>query len=220
MNKPKVVSFDLDGTITDSWFVDSVWLEGMPHVYALQKGISLESARKEVKRQYDKIGRERLEWYNLQHWIDRFQLNVSPAELLHRYENRIRVFPEVPHILEEIRSRNFRQIILSNARREFVDLELEKTNLSPFFDHVFSSTSDFGLIKKSVDVFRKVCEVCGVSPQDMVHVGDDLVFDFQVPTQLGTNAFFLDRSGRSKGDFVVHNLRDFEEKLFEARKAP
>jgi GMP/IMP 5'-nucleotidase len=217
MSRPTLVSFDLDGTLTDSSFVDSVWLVGIPQVYALQKGISLESAKLEVKEQYDEVGRERLEWYSLQHWIDKFELDVSPGELLNRYRDRIRAFPETPQILKEIKRRGLRQIVVSNARREFVDLELEKTGLGPFFERVFSSTSDFGLIKKTVDVFRRVCEICDVSPGEMVHVGDDQVFDFQVPRELGASAFFLDRTGRCTGDSVVHDLNDFRERLLRSR---
>jgi HAD superfamily hydrolase (TIGR01549 family) len=209
----KLISFDLDGTITDTSFVDSVWLVGIPRLYALKKNLPFEDAARYVKREYDKVGRKRLEWYDLNYWIKKFGLAVSPKELLNSYKSRIRAFPEVPGVLEEIKKRDMRQIIVSNARREFVDIEIDKTNIAHYFDHVFSSTSDFGLIKKSVDTFQKVCNTCGIMPQEMVHVGDDRFFDFEIPKKLGISAFFLDRTGQSTQKSTIHNLQELNERL-------
>jgi HAD superfamily hydrolase (TIGR01549 family) len=213
MNKIEIVSFDLDGTITDTSFVDSVWLEGIPRLYASEKNLPLDDAKRLVKREYDKIGRERLEWYDPSYWIEKFGLHVSPKELLNSFESKIRIFPEVLEVLEEIRVRGLKQIIISNARREFVDLEIDKTNIAHCFERVFSATSDFGQIKKSVDIFQKVCNICHITPEEMIHVGDDLLFDFQIPRKLGIPAFYLDRTGKCKEKSTIHNLRELNEKL-------
>jgi FMN phosphatase YigB (HAD superfamily) len=102
---------------------------------------------------------------------------------------------------------------VTNARREFVDLELETTKIGHYFERVFSSTSDFGLIKKSVSVYRKVCSICDVSPEEMIHVGDDECFDFEVPCKLGITAFYLDRTGEHSGEHVINNLKQLDERL-------
>lgn len=81
--------FDLDGTITDVSFVDSVWLEGIPCLYALKDGVSFEDAKSSVISEYDNVGRERLEWYDLSYWIGKLGLTVSPKEILNSFENRI-----------------------------------------------------------------------------------------------------------------------------------
>lgn len=213
MKKIKIVSFDLDGTITDTSFVDSVWLEGIPRLYALEKNLPLEDAKRLVKREYDKIGRERLEWYDPSYWIEKFGLHISPKELLNSFESKIRIFPEVPEVLEEIRARELKQIIVSNARREFVDLEIDKTNIAHYFERIFSATSDFGQIKKSVDIFQEVCKICHITPEEMIHVGDDRLFDFEIPRKLGVPAFYLDRTGQCKEKSAIHNLRELNEKL-------
>jgi putative hydrolase of the HAD superfamily len=220
MNKTKLVSFDLDGTITDTSFVDSVWLEGIPRLYASKWNLPLEDAKTVVKREYDKVGRERLEWYDPGYWIRKFELDVSPKKLLNSFENRIQAFPEVPEVLEEIKDTGLRRIIVSNARREFIDLEINKTNIAPYFERVFSATSDFRQIKKSVDIFKKVCNTCGIMPQEMVHVGDDRLFDFQIPRRLGIKAFYLDRTGQCKQKSALRSLQDLNKKLaiFSHRK--
>jgi HAD superfamily hydrolase (TIGR01549 family) len=123
------------------------------------------------------------------------------------------IYPEVHDVLEMLRKKELRLIIVTNARREFADLELEKTNILPYFERVFSTTSDFGLIKKAVGVYRKVCSICDVLPGEVVHVGDDRIFDFEVPSKLGIMAFYLDRTGKHSGEFVVRSLKGLSRKL-------
>lgn len=211
-----VVSFDMDGTITDLSFVNSVWLEGIPRLYAVKKGVSFEDAIMHVRKEYEKVGRERLEWYDPSYWTEKFGLDFSPEEILGSFQHKIRVFPEVNEVLEECKDKEFRLIIVTNARREFVDLELERTKIGHYFERVFSSTSDFGLIKKTVNLYRKVCGIIDVSPGEMVHVGDDWCFDFVVPNKLGIKAFYLDRTGENYGDSVIHSLKELVGRITSA----
>jgi HAD superfamily hydrolase (TIGR01549 family) len=212
MNRAKMVSFDLDGTITDISFADSVWLEGIPRSFADKNGISLEDARRRVMREYAEVGRDRLEWYDLRYWIRKFGLDVRPEELLDSFQHKIKIYPEVVEVLEEFSSVGFRLIIVSNARREFVDLELQKTKIARYFERVCSATSDFGLIKNMVELYQKICKICDVSPNELIHVGDDHSFDFEVPSRLGINSFYLDRTGKKSGEYVVYSLKELSGK--------
>jgi len=213
LRRIRIASFDLDGTLTDSSFVDSVWLEGIPRLYATMHDLTFAEAKGFVTREYGKVGRERLEWYDLSYWIGKLGLNVSPGEILSSFQHRIRVFPEVTEVLDELRGIGVRLIIVTNARREFADLEIEKTKIGPYFERVFSATSDFELIKKTPDIYKKVCSICEVTPKEMVHVGDDQCFDFEIPKNLGIEAFYLDRTGKHSGQSVIHSLRELGQKL-------
>ena len=213
MARVKVISFDLDGTLFDNMFVDSVWLEEIPRLYSVEKGVSVEDARKVVRREYDGVGKERLEWYDIHYWIRRFGLNVEAKELLRNFEHRIKPYPEVPTVLEQLKQRGFTLVVVTNAGREFVELELEKAKMKDRFDRVFSSTSDFGVVKKTVKLYQRVCSILGVSPQEMIHVGDDRKFDFDVPRRLGILAYHLDRTSKHEGEFVIHSLEELNTKL-------
>jgi len=213
MPRVKVISFDLDGTLIDYSFVDSVWFEGVPQLYSVEKRVSFDDAKEAVKREYDKVGKERIEWYDLHYWIRKFGLNVDEQELLRCFEHRIRTYPEVPQVLEQLKQKGFRLIIVTNARSEFVELELRKTTMENYFERVFSSTSDFGLVKKTVNLYQRVCSILEVPPQEMIHVGDDRDFDFEVPRRLGILAFYLDRTGKCKGELVIRSLEEFSRKL-------
>ena len=213
MAKIKVISFDLDGTLINFRFVDSVWFEGIPRLCSVKKRVSFDDAVKAVKREYDKVGKERLEWYDLHYWIRKFGLNVDGQELLRYFEHRIRTYPEVPKVLEQLKQKGFRLIIVTNAHREFVELELKKAKIENYFERVFSSTSDFGMVKKAVNLYRRVCNILEISPQEMIHIGDDRNFDFDVPRRLGILSFHLDRTGKHKGELVICSLEELNRKL-------
>ncbi len=213
MVQKRVISFDMDGTITDLRFVESVWLEGIPRLYSMKTGVSFEDAQAYVKSEYDKLGMERLEWYNLNYWTKKFGIEINSEEILISFQNRIKLFPEVNEVLEDFNDKGFRLIILTNARREFLNLELEKTEIGHYFERNFSSTSDFSLIKKSLKLYQRVCRIMGVSPVEMVHVGDDRRFDFDTPRKLGIKAFHLDRTGKHSGDFAIHSLIELVERV-------
>ena len=85
--------------------------------------------------------------------------------------------------------------------------------LRGYFTHVFSCTSDFDEVKKTPDVYVSVCRILGIEPEEMIHVGDHRHFDFIAPRQLGVTAFLLDREGKEEGDFIVHDLREFWQRI-------
>jgi putative hydrolase of the HAD superfamily len=213
MFNKKVVSFDLDGTLTDSNFVESVWLEGIPRLYSIKKRVPFDDAIKAVKREYDNVGNEELQWYDLHYWTRKFDLNVGWQDLFSRFKDRIRLYPEVLGVLEELTQKGIRLIIITNASTEFLEFQLANTNIKGYFETVFSATSNFGLVKKTVNLYRSVCNKLEIFPHEMIHVGDDRNFDFCVPKRLGILAFHLDRVGTHEGEHVIHNLEDFNKKL-------
>jgi len=213
MKSKRVISFDMDGTLTDLSFVDSVWLEGIPKLFAQKHQISFEEARKRVRSEFDKVGNEKLEWYDLSYWLDKFRIDASPQQVLKSFREKIRVFQDVPIVLENLKNRGCRLIVITNARREFVDIEMQQTGIQGFFERIFSSPSDFRLTKNATRVYENVCNACEISPCQMIHIGDDQDFDFIVPKKLGINAFLLDRTGTKTGTHTISSLEQFERKI-------
>ncbi|MGC8849348.1 MAG: HAD family hydrolase [Candidatus Bathyarchaeia archaeon] len=211
----RVVSFDMDGTLVDYSFIDAVWFEGVPRLYAEKWGLSMEDARENVTREYDRVGEDRPEWYDIKYWLNRFGLNEDWRRLLEKYTGRIRTYDDVFETLRDL-GRRYLLVLNSNSPREFLDLELEHSGLGGFFHRVFSSTSDFHQVRKTGEYYFKICGLLGISPREMVHVGDNLKFDFQIPREVGIFAVYLDREGRYhknniRGDLVVINsLRELD----------
>jgi putative hydrolase of the HAD superfamily len=214
---PKIISFDMDGTLVDPEFTDWVWGHGIPTLYADKEGLSFDGAKAFVVKEYMKVGEGAIEWYDIKYWLHLFQLEVSWKNLIERYVDKINVYPDVDHTLKRLKDR-FLLVVTSNAGREFIDIEMEATGLRRYFDRIFSATSDFGEVKKTIGFYRQICQILGANPEEIVHIGDHYEFDYLVPRTLGIQAFYLDRSGKQRGDFVISNLRDFEKRLLPETK--
>jgi putative hydrolase of the HAD superfamily len=211
MRRIRVLSFDLEGTLVDNNFSRLVWEEGLPALYAEEKGMSLESALKRVMEEYDKIGPERIEWYDLRYWFRRFELRADWRSLLERFKDSVGIYPEVRDVLNRL-SRDHDLIIISNTNRDFMNFQMRQLNSC--FKRVFSAPTDYGSIK-SPELYVRICSELGVKPQEVVHVGDHRRFDLTVPREVGITAFFLDRSGKEQGEYVIRDLEEFELRLSE-----
>jgi len=209
MQLNEIISFDLDGTLVTTDFVDAVWLERIPELYAEKYGLNFEEAKKRVEEEYLKVGPEALEWYDIHYWIEKFKLDANWKEILLSCKNKLRLYPEVKKVLESL-SENATIIITSNAAREFIVIEVQVLDLRILFSNIFSAVSDFHKTKKDKEVYRKIMEKVGGK---FIHVGDNYDFDYIAPRQAGLVAYYLDRSGNSNGSHVVRNLIEFEEKL-------
>lgn len=212
MRSVRYISFDMDGTLINSQFTDWVWGYGIPNLYAEKVGLPFETAKRHVEEEYRKVGDGAIEWYDIKYWLRFLQLEISWYDLMERYVDKINVYPDANQLLEQLRDR-FRLVLTSNAGREFINIELEATGLASYFEKIFSATSDFGEVKKTTSFYQRICQILGVPPQEVVHVGDHYDFDYLVPRALGIHAFYLDRSGKLGGDFVIWDLRGLEEKL-------
>jgi putative hydrolase of the HAD superfamily len=201
----RIISLDMDGTLVNSRFVDKVWMEGMPRLYAERTGLDLPAAREYVIGEYMKIGSDHLEWYDLKFWIDKFGLSIGKEEILELYEDEIEVYPEVEEVLELL-SENYELVVTSNAAREFIDIELD--GLQGYFREVFSATSDFREVKKSPLLYGAICAHLDARPFEVLHIGDHYSYDYESALDAGLDALFLDRRGERQGPEVIGDLRE------------
>ncbi len=211
-----IVSFDLDGTLASSEYVDAVWLERIPQIYAEKENIPYEKARRYVEQEYLKVGPEALEWYDIVYWIKKFDLKVSWREILMSCVDKLKLYPEVKEVLERLSKRNM-LIITSNAANEFIQIEVEFLEIKKYFSRIFSVVSNFGKTKKDREVYEKICKELGVDKGEIVHVGDNYEFDYLAPMKAGIEAFYLDRKGNMNGSHVVRDLKEFEGKIRDRR---
>jgi putative hydrolase of the HAD superfamily len=206
------ISFDLDGTLVTDEFTQIVWHQGIPELYSKENKCTFEEAQQFIFNEYSKVGDGALEWYDVKYWLKFFRLNIRWQDLLHKFKGSIRTYPEVEGILSQLNN-SYQLIITSNAAREFLDTELQETTIAPFFEHIFSATTDFKEVKKTGQFYQRICEQINVEPHQIVHVGDHYDFDYLIPQQLGITSFYLDRKGKKRGPYIVNNLNEFAEKL-------
>ncbi|MGQ9509040.1 MAG: HAD family hydrolase [Thermodesulfobacteriota bacterium] len=208
----KIISFDMDGTLIDPSFTDWVWMHGLPKLYAEKIHIPFEKAKAYVVEEYQKVGDGAVEWYDIKYWLRFFRIDQDWESLLRSYIDKIRVYDDVNHLLDRLKDQ-YGLILTSNAGKEFIEIEMEATGLRRYFSRLFSATSDYQMVKKTVHFYEQVCQVLNMNPHEMIHVGDHFEYDYLVPLSIGIRAFYLDRRGEEKGEFVLHSLKELETRI-------
>lgn len=201
-----VVSFDVDGTLVPMEFNNLVWMEELPALIAEKRGMSLEDARIYTISEYEKVGEGDLRWYEMNHWIDHFDLDTTFETILSKYESRIKTFPDVMPTLEKLENR-YTLILTTAMPREFLEVKIR--TIKQFFQFDFSVISDFKQVK-TPESYLTICERLNISPSELLHIGDHWEFDYVAPIEAGANALFLDRQRKRVGDFVIHDLEELE----------
>ena len=178
---------------------------------AKKENIDFNTAIKIVQKEYDKVGENNNKWYDINYWIEFFQLGIDYETLLLKYENRIKVFPEVPKILEQLSS-DYRLICISAMPREFLKPKIKK--LEKYFHSTFSTLSDYQQLKNR-EVYIEICKKLKMMPEKILHIGDHEKSDYIAAKEAGMHALLVDRY-----QFGYHNKynRDVVQSLAEIIK--
>lgn len=191
MNKVKIISFDVEGTLVTTDFSYAIWFEAIPQKYCQKHGMPFEQAKKAVMKEYEKVGDQRVEWYDIKYWFQKFDLgDYQPA--MEQYQDRVQYFPEVRELLTSLNGK-YKVIATSGSPKEFLQHLLR--DIKPYFYRVFSSISDYKQVKTR-DFYQKLCQELDVVPEQILHIGDNWQFDFNAPKDMGIQVLYLDRQGK------------------------
>ena len=204
----KVVSFDAEGTLVTPDFSYAVWFEAIPERYAERRGINFELARKAVEEEYRKMGDQRLEWYDVRYWFDKLGLGM-PGPVMERCNSKVCYYPEVREVLMSL-SEKYKLVVASGSTRDFLHHLLQ--DIEPYFTRIFSSLTDYKQLKTS-EFYLKMCQTIEIKPEQVVHVGDNWQFDFIAPSEVGIQAFYLDRKRQMKYRKSLANLVELTDQL-------
>ena len=195
MNRIVLISFDAEGTLVTPDFSETIWHEAIPALYAQKNGLDLAQAKNSVVEQYNSIGVNRLEWYDIEYWFDRLDLGSSEP-VIRSCLRKISYYPEVTEVLSCLAG-EYRLIVASGTPLELLHCLLR--DIESYFVRTFSSISHYGQVKNP-DFYLSICEEMGVNPAQVIHVGDNWQFDFLNARQAGLCAFHVDRSGQNHED--------------------
>ncbi len=151
-DKIDTVLLDMDGTLLDLNFDNHFWNEFVPLKYAEQNNLSIAEAKDQLKPQF-KIMEGQLEWYCLDYWSHKLNLNI--AELKQEVSEFITVMPHVMEFLEILLHSTKKVLLVTNAHRDSLNLKMDKTCLQVFFDDIISS-HDYGVPKEDFDFWNKL----------------------------------------------------------------
>ncbi len=116
------------------------------------------------------------------------------------------LYPEVIEVLQQLRPR-YRLCVISNFDGR-LRMILEQFGISRFFAAAVIS-SEVGADKPDSLIFRRAAEMMNVATDEMLHVGDDPVRDWEGARAAGLSSFELDRPRNSLRDLL--SLAPFRE---------
>ena len=207
MRHIKVISFDAEGTLVTPDFTDSVWHKAIPSLYAEKKGMDSTQANEVVTKEYEEIGEQRLEWYDINYWFRYFQLG-SPETMIQSCMDKLQYYPEVIEVLSSL-SKQYKLVIASGTPMELLYPMLQ--DMEPYLTRIFSAPSHYRQLK-TPEFYRELCKAMNTQPEQVVHVGDNWQFDFLNPRQIGINACYLDRAGKDHQE-SISNLSELKSYL-------
>ena len=120
------------------------------------------------------------------------------------------VFPEVKTVLQHLQSKGFTLGVVSNFDERLPEI-LDRLDLIKYFSFVLCST-EVKIAKPSLEIFQLALEQGGTSPEEALHVGDNISLDYYPPIAVGMSAYLVDRDRSYKEsckippDRVIPNL--------------
>jgi len=208
----ETLMLDMDGTLLDLAFDNWMWLEHIPAAYADRHGLAPAVAHEQLGSYYRRLAGE-LDWYCLDHWSERLDLDILG---LHRAaRERIGWLPGARPFLEAARRPGRRVLLVTNAHRDTLALKAEVTGIDRFFDGIHSA-HDFGHSKEKRGFWEALARRERFDPQTTLFVDDTEAVlasarDYGLEKLVAIHRPDTSRKARPPGDFPgVHGVRDLE----------
>jgi putative hydrolase of the HAD superfamily len=116
--------------------------------------------------------------------------------------DKLVVYDGVKDTLTNIKDMGGKVFLLSNAQRLFTEKELADTGLTEFFDDIFIS-SDLEIKKPDGDFLRKLMAKHSLNPSESVMIGNEVLADVGVATEVGIDAIYLNTYNHSDEEIAA-----------------
>ncbi|HIQ03913.1 MAG TPA: HAD family hydrolase [Desulfurococcales archaeon] len=209
--KISVISLDFAGVIVSKSFIDYFWLELVPYAYSLRHSIPLSKAKSTVYEEYEKVGSNRIEWYLVDYWAKKFRIEEYIPKLLDIARSKIVVYNDAREVIPKLASKVSNIIIATNTSIEFINLFFDAyPEFKRYIKKVYSCVSHYNMPHKTREFYESIVEDLHIKPEEILHVGDDPIYDYEIPKSIGINAIIVCRS-RGKvlhGRNVISSLKE------------
>jgi putative hydrolase of the HAD superfamily len=202
MRDVQAVIFDLDDTL---WEVGPVILRAehamleflarrYPRVLELDTLDSMRAVRARMALEHPAM-RHDFTWLRLESLRHHARVAGYPDtmaqeafDVFYRARNEVTLYDDALPALEQLHGR-FRLFAISNG-----NADLGAIGIGRFFEHTLAAR-EAGVLKPDPRIFALLLERAGVSPQHVLHVGDDVVADVEGARRAGLTPVWVDRAG-------------------------
>lgn len=181
----KVLSLDLQGTLSDSLFSDYFWLELLPSKYAYKYNISIQEAKEILKNQFKSYGVYNKLYYDDSYWSKKLDFNTITE--LDKFTIRPKINMQLYNFIKEL---NIPVIIVSTTTNLFIDYELR--DVDDIFVKKYSCLDYFNVGGKTKEVFDKVCKELEINNEELLHVGDSKTMDVDNAIKANVQCIYYD----------------------------
>lgn len=212
----KAVIFDLDGTLLDrdsslKLFIKTQYkkyireLKHIPEKHYTERFIELDNKGYVWK---DKVYQQLLQEFSissltweqlLEDYINSFQFSCIP-------------FQNMEYVLKELKNRGIRLGIITNGFTKFQSLNLKSLGIHNYIDTILISEQE-GIKKPHSEIFLRVLEKLGVTPEESLYVGDHPENDVIGAQNVGMNAVWKKDPFWSDSYTFEQSIDDLEELL-------
>lgn len=112
-------------------------------------------------------------------------------------------------ILEYL-DRNYQLSIITNGFEEVQFIKIKQSGIGKYFEHIITSEKA-GVKKPHPDIFKLALELNGVSPGNVVMIGDDEEADVLAAVDLGMDGILFDPHKKSKGNEKYNVINELME---------
>jgi haloacid dehalogenase superfamily, subfamily IA, variant 1 with third motif having Dx(3-4)D or Dx(3-4)E len=179
----KIVSFDLQGTITNASYSDEFWLELLPKQYSIKNNISLIESKKMLKDLFGSYGKYDSRYYSVKYWEK--ELNFNFSDIMKEKEVPLVIENELLNLASKYPS-----IIVTTTTSEFIDLELGQNK--NIFKKLYSSLDTFNIAGKTKEVYELVLKDLNITSFEILHIGDNLEMDCENALSAGIKCYHFD----------------------------
>lgn len=164
------VFLDMDGTLLDLYFDSHFWLTHLPRRYAEIHGIAEHAARERLKSWIDGE-RGTLNWYCVDYWSDRLQLDVG--HLKTEIKDKIAYRASAEAFLAWLATAPQRSVLVTNAHPKSLWLKVAETGLDRHLDRLIT-THDYGVPKEDPAFWAQLQAAEPFDPERTLLIDDSL----------------------------------------------
>jgi len=152
-----------------------------------------------------------ISWYGTEKWERFFNIKIEAEKMIKEIKERMEknseniIFPETLLVLKELKKRNIKLILITHSTNEFLKTKMEMTGIAQYFNLIISTISDMKSIKND-ECYKEICRKNNLSPSEILHIGDSINYDVEMPKRAGMNCLLIDRKKYTPNS--IENLKE------------